>query len=183
MTITQQNMITLAQTIGGLASTDSTTTLARYYVETVQNLAKMDIPPLVYSSGLAVTTSVRFSYPANAVEVLAVFHENRQLYIASHTELESYNPDWRDSSSSPLAYYKEESDYESIRMIPYPTTATTGAWVYTKSSTSDIPSYLGLYICFNMLGREYARLSNHQDKEFATLCDQVSELMAKLVGL
>jgi hypothetical protein len=183
MTVTRSNLVTLAQTIGNLSATDSTATLVRYYDETLENLGKMDTPPLTYSSGLAVTTTARFAFPAGAIDVLALFHENTQLRPAQKGELDVWDTTWRGSSSSPIAYYKEEDDYNSIRMIPYPTTGTTGAWIYTKASTSDIPDYLALYICFNMLNREYARLSNHQDKEFATLCGDISEVMAKLIGI
>ena len=305
MSTSRGNCIILAQTLGGLASTDSTATLGRSFDETLENLGKMKMPPLIYSSGLAVTTDVRFSFPTDAVEVLAIFFEGRQLYRAEKTELEAWDSDWRDSSAAPLAYYKAESDYETIRMIPYPTTASTGAWLYTKgglgselvsngtfdtatgwttgvgwsiaagvadcdgsqttvslitsatmslttgtvylveftmtrsagslypyigtgtgtmigssstaagtfsteltftegtntlnfSASSDfigtldnvsfreaasIPEYLTLYVVFEMLRREYTRLSSHQDKTFAEVCGQISELFSQLAGI
>ncbi len=180
MATTRDNVITLAQTIGNFSG--STITLGRAFDEVVENLCKLDQPPFVYSSGLAVTTtSAHFSRPSSCVKVLAVFFEKKQLYQVDKHELENWNIAWRGSTAGPLAYYIDEDDPESVRFIPAPTTATTGKWIYTKSP-SEIPDYMVLYVTFAMLEREYAYPSSKQDKEFSTLCGKIAELFAKMIG-
>lgn len=317
----QASMVALAQKIGGLDSTDSTSSLSRYYVESIENLAKMESPPIVYSSGLTIstgstTTAATHSYPTGAVDILGVFSDTRQLYKCSIPELEAYDSAWRSTAGgTPLAFAKYEEEYNEIRIIPFPSTTTTGAWIYapthfvstdnlcTESSFEttvgwstnngwdistankeatcdgsqtpfsgylyydfpssqatcsghwyqltyrlksisagaftvgvqggnhssvttgtatgtqtgfimptnvsgadqiqfsasslfvgavtnvqlykvfDIPSWLAWYVAFDMLSREYARLSAHQDKEFASISKQFRDIIGMLIGL
>ena len=130
MATTRDNVITLAQTIGNFSG--STVTLGRAFDEVVENLCKLDIPPFVYSSGLAITTtSAHFTRPTSCVNVLAVFFEHKQLYHAGRSELVIWAMTWLGSTARPIFFVLEADDPETILLIPAPTTATTGNSIYT----------------------------------------------------
>ena len=92
--------------------------------------------------------------------------------------------DWRTSTGPPLVVYTGEIDSDEIRMLPTPSTATTGAWIYSRRLTSQheytVPDYMALYIVFAMLEREYSYPSNKQDKEFS---ESLSDAMATMCNM
>lgn len=159
-------------------------TLAIAFDEVMQWLAQKHRPALVYNSQLTVsTTSASFAYPTGAVEVLGVFYQGRQLKPVNSVELNAYNITWRASSGGPYVYYREEDDYESIRFFPAPAVATTGSWLYTQASSTNVPDYMVLYIAFAMLEREFAYPSDHQDKTFSKLCGDTAQIFGTLIGV
>jgi len=184
--LSQDNVVDLANIIcGGLGSTAS---MNFHHQEILEDLANNLNPPLV-DANTFVATSGQASWPmySSAGRLLAVFFETRQLLPVSAAELESYDGAWRQTTGTAQGFYNGEDADDYVRFIPVPAEGGTCSWLtgvpdYSPNGSSLIPYYMGLYVAFEILKREFAYPSDHQDKEFSKLCGQVASVFGRLIG-
>ncbi len=183
MALTRANIVDFANVIAGGAG--STVTMNRAYAEVTQNLAQRFEPPLVETTTFTVSSgTASYSLPSTGVKLVGLFNENTQLTQVNSIELESYNREWRASSTdAPKVYYVDEDTLRSVRLFPSPSTGSTGTWLVSVAPIADIPDYMGLYIAFAVLEREFSHPSDHQDKTFSKLCGDIAQIFGMLVGL
>jgi hypothetical protein len=184
MSLTQDNIVDLANTIGG--TTGSTVSMNIYYDEIMQGLATRFNPPLVETTVFTVSSgTASYSWPSTASSILAIFSSGRQILPVTRYELDAYDDGWRASTSTDSYhfYYTGEDTQRSFRLYPIPSTASTGTLIMGVASSDDVPDYMGLYIACEILKREFAKPSEHQDKQFAKAAGDVAGLFGMLIGV
>jgi len=187
MAITKSEVIALADTLGG--TTGSTVSMGFYYDEIMQGLAMRFEPPLVETTTFAISSgTASYSWPSDACSILAIFSESKQLFPVSFIELESYDGAWRQTTGEVQVFYSGEDPQRSFRLHPIPSTASTGTVIMGVApvggqGVTSIPDYMGLYLACEILRREFAKPSVHQDKQFSKAAGDVAQIFGMLAGL
>lgn len=187
------------QLIQDLSNGLADATLAeRYYREAVFDLGKQGW--LTQATLLPVTTADTgtYSFPATAIELLALFYDDSQLDLLYLRELEWIRPDWRDGRGTPSGYVRENENDKTFRLYPIPDAASKDfifllgspfgldfpeyalAIVHTETR-DDLPVWLELPIAFRILELEFGRESNHRDPTFSKMCSELSKLLFVMV--
>ena len=174
-------LITFMQTIEPAASS---VTLSDFYDEICEDICKAADPPWIGTTTLTVSSGTnRYTYPTAAIRILGVHVGTRQLDIVSEPELESYDREWRGTSTTTaFAVYLGDETARSVRIFPSPAAATTGTWIYSYIP-DPIPNWMDLYVSFKTLQREFAYPSDHQDKDVASIYDKLATLTGQLIGV
>ena len=185
MALTQDNIVDLANIIAG--TTGSTTTMNIYYDEVMRNLGTRFNPPLFESTTFAISSgTASYAWPSTACSVLAIYSSaGREILQANRTELDAYDDGWRASTSTDSYHFYcvEEDTQRSFRLYPIPSTASTGTVIMGVASSADVPDYFSFYVACNILAREFAKPSDHQDKQFAAAAEDVAKLFGMLIGV
>ena len=170
----------------------------RYYDDIIYDLGKR--PWLTEASLIATVAGTSVYTPADdLIRLLYVFYDNRHLYESSARELEStFGPNWRDRRGTPVAYYVEDESSLDFRLVPEPEVNSKDfsfvfgspmgldfpeyavAVIHTRT-VEDLPVWLELPVAFEILFREFARQSDHQDPTFAVTCKQIADLLMMMV--
>jgi hypothetical protein len=182
----------LATLIGWLShDLEQSTTTAEFTDAAVWDMAKDSGAMVGATTGdIAVATAV-YTFPATARKLLAVIAVDRDLYLADSKQLEHYEMGWRaktvaSGTAAPhLAYTVDEISGRKFSIYPIPATGTTDGLVtiYTEARTTTIPEWIALPLAFDVMSREFAYPSDHQDKEFAKICGRVAALLYAILGL
>lgn len=140
-----------------------------------------------------------YDVPDAALELLAVFYDDRQLSSMTRQAIESIQPDWRDRRGPPRAFVTETEGDRRFRLWPVPDTASTPESfvfgepfgrdypgyilvVLATEARRDVPAWLELPLALEVLGREFARESNHRDPVFAGACAELAVLLLEAVS-
>ena len=98
MGLTRANIVDFANVIGNHGG--STATMNVFYDEIMQNLAQRFEPPLVETTTFTISSgTASYAFPATGTGLVGLFSENTQLTPVNSIELESYNREWRGSST------------------------------------------------------------------------------------
>lgn len=197
MTMTKNEITALAQDIARDQGND--TTLSAYYDEVIEELGKIRNPPLVERDIFAFTDgTATYDYPAEAVEILHMFLEGYQLMEVDQYSLEAYDKTWRDDEATPKAWKRHSENARKLRIFPIPDTTSdalgigatepfgedfpsnSAAVIYSDSRESGIPEWIGCYVAFQILYKEFIRPSDHQDIEWAVLLKEIAEVFYQM---
>jgi len=182
MGLTQDNIVDLANTLAG--TTGSTASMNIYYDEVMGGLATRFNPPIVETTTFTIAAgSGSYAWPSTACSVIAIFSEQRQLLPTNAIELESYDGAWRQTTGTEQVYYDGEDPQRSFRLYPVPATGATGTLIMGVASSANVPDYFGLYVALEILEKEFAKPSDHQDKEFSKAAGDVAKLFGMLIGV
>jgi hypothetical protein len=150
--------------------------------------------PITFTEG---STSV--ALPNNLLEIVCIIYDDTVLSPLMLRELEALNPGWRNVTGNPIAYTLEAETSKTIEVFPTPFTTSppivpvhglptgedyvpgNGISIHSESRVDALP-YLTLPLALKVLAREYVRESAHQDFAFGTLCDQLGDLLLKLLA-
>lgn len=186
------------QLVSDLSNGLADATLAeRYYREAVFDLGKQGwLTQATLVPATAGTGS--YSFPAGAIELLALFYDDDQLDALYLRELEWIRSDWRDAHGSPVGYVRQDENDKTFRLYPIPDTSSKDfiflfgsplgldypeyslAVVHTETR-DDLPAWLELPVTFRILELEFERESSHRDPVFAKLCGELSKLLFVMV--
>ena len=187
MGLTRANIVNFAEMIAGTTGNTSHMNIA--YAEVMQHLARSPNPPFVQSSNFTISSGTNtYTWSTNAVRLLGVFAEGKQLMPVTERELENYLLGWRDYTGTDLGtdeihvYHTGENDLRTVRLFPQTSTGATGTWLHSITPITDVPAYFCLYIAFAVLERVFSYPDARQDKEFAALCGQIALVFARLIG-
>lgn len=173
-------------------------TLDRYYRDVVYDLCQRAI---VTNFTLSAVTAgqVSITYPIDAIEVFAVFFDDRVLdKINDLRTLDWASRTWRDDRGMPVAWIEDDDAVRTVR--PYPTPdvpseplipvngapmgldypAYSAVLVHTERR-DDLPMWLETAAAFQITALEFGRESDHRDPLFERLCRDVAELLLQLV--
>ena len=190
MALTQDNIVDLANTIGG--TTGSTASMNIYYDEIMQGLGAGLNPPLVETTVFAISSgTASYTWPSTACSVLGIFFKtasgttqvSKQVLPAGRIELESLDGAWRQTTGEIQVFYSGEDTQRSFRFYPVPSVDSTGTLIMGVASSADVPDYMGLYVALEILKREFAKPSAHQDKQFSKAAGDVAQLFGMLIGV
>lgn len=170
-------------------------TIARYYDDALEDVCKFDRPPLVTSEMIEITAgTATYDYPTDAVKIVNAFYDSTQLLPCIISALDAYSDDWRDDSGDPWAFTRDETDKDTYTLYPNPQSSSgafsfpnaapmgedfpddTVVLIYSQRRDDDIPDWLVFVLVFDILAREFARPSDHQDAEFSDACRSASQL-------
>jgi hypothetical protein len=167
-------------------SKGSATTLAYFFDDAMEALAKTSAPFVGTDTDTTVAATAVYSYPTGAVRILAVFIDGELLPYATFMDLENYSTTWKNATASDthLAWTTEEQDAKTIRIWPTPSAGTkTITFLFATTRTTDLPEFCILPIAFEMLYQEFAYPSDHQDFEFSQLCKEFSAVLKTLIRI
>ncbi len=173
-----------------------------YFGESLEDMGKRSKPPLVGTQLFDVTAGTAdYTLSSDAVRMLAVFIGGVQLSAATIGDLEAYSAVWRTLTGTPFAYTTEHVNARTFTLVPNPTVtsdalipthgapygedfpANGGCQVFSQTRETDLPDWIALCLAIDILSREYARPSLHQDTAFSALCARVSDLLYRLGGM
>jgi hypothetical protein len=147
------------------------------------------------------TTHPVYPIPETAVKLFGVFYGERYLARATLLEVEAFaGINWRDIRGEPFAFVVESENERYFRLFPNPQEPTdalvfpTGVpfgldyprnamAVVASMIRDDIPEWLELPITMEIMGREFARESDHKDNEFAQICKAAAQLFFGMMGV
>jgi hypothetical protein len=184
MTVSKTNITDLAQVF--CQSEADTTTIAAYFDEVIEDIARTDKPPFTAIATFNITDSTSvYAFQTAAIEIIALFFEGRQLSKAKVHELEAYDIDWRTVEGDPLTYLMEEQDSREYRLFPTPDadSASGGTEVHSTAPATSIQEWYALYIAFAVLAQEFAYISKHVDSLFVEACSTVRDVLGALLGV
>ena len=186
MTMTRANVVTLTNLLAhGSGDADL---MPDAYDDALDRFGRSSAPFVDTANYTPTDGTVEYSYPATAVALLGVFHGAKQLLEASGAELEAYDEDWRataDTTGTPVAFSFFERDADKVLLFPTPDTTTSngGTFLYSENRTTDIPEWLVLPLVFDILAEEFSYPSDHQDKEFAAMCNEMAQILKAFTGI
>ena len=184
----QAGVLSLVDAIGHL---DDTSTRLRFYQDAVYDLGRRGW--LTGDDSAQRLTSGTATYaPASgdAIDVLGVLYGDRCLPEASVTELLVADRDWRDRRGDPVAYTFEDETTNTFRLYPAPafvpssqaTDDPNRLFVLVTETRANVPAYVEWPLVFDILAREMAYPSTHQDLAFAALCQQIADVFYRMLG-
>lgn len=192
MTMNRAGVLSLVKELGRDQTDDDT--VAVYYDEVIEELARSKSPPLVDAALLTLTAdTATYDYPTQALKILHTFFESKKLLYFPRSHLDAYDSDWRAAASvDPWAWTIDKETKRELRLFPPPAASTTlGMWVepfgedypddvcaliYGDNRETRIYDWMVYYIVFSVLEREFKRPSDHQDIEFGELCSEIAAL-------
>ena len=169
--------------IDNLGLTDTTNAeISRLYDDVVRELGMQVI--LTESSTVAqVAGTATYTPPTNTIRVLEIDSSFGILDQHDYHSLQNlFYSRFRDKVGKPVIWCHDHESVKDFRLVPGPTESDTLTVLFTQYQT-DVPSWLELPIALEVLHREYARESNHQDIDFAMLCRQLANMWFSLVGI
>jgi len=186
MTMTRANIVTFADTFAHDTGTDMT--LEDSFDDILDRFARSSAPFVDTETFTPTDGTAEYSYPTTAITILAIFHGATHLVVASSSELEAYDEDWRATAATggtPIAYIFYEGDSRAVRLFPTPDTTEVDndTFLFGENRTTDIPEWLALPIAFEMLAEEFAYPSGHQDKEMSEACLGMAGFLKAFTGI
>lgn len=145
----------------------------------------------------AAKAQATYALPADAVELLAAFHDDAELSPAMARDLDAVaSGDWRLRQGRPSSVVREDEDDRTIRLFPIPDLASkapgtnalgdgfpVGAvHLLYLAKVTTLPEWLALPAALLVNAREFARESDHRDLTFATACQQIADALLGLVS-
>lgn len=188
----------------GLALVDLTQAITDDFQDDVMyELSRGAFPGLLVQTGasyVAVTGGTeRYTLPtaSNARTLLALFYDQTHLFQLRKDEAWAANAEWRDDPEPVVSgFIQDPEDRSSFSLVPPPkydgetvgaATPFNGTWVegnitaiYAEGDTAfGGATYIDLKmpIAFEVLAREFARDSDHQDKTAADVAHNMAELL------
>jgi len=168
-------------------SKGSATTLAYFFDDAMEALAKTTAPFVATEAFNISDSTATYSYPTAAIRILAVLIDGEQIPYATFADLENYSTTWQSAAESDttLAWTTEDQDARTIRIWPTPINDNNGAglFLFSTTRTTDLPEFCILPVAFEMLYQEFAYPSDHQDFEFSQLCKEFSGVLKTLIRI
>lgn len=173
--------------------------IEKFYDDIVLELAQQNVLTQV-TLLTAAANDTSFSNPANAVNTIAVFWDDRQLSKAKRQELEWRNMRWRDERGTPEAWVTEDETEKTFRLYPVPDYASkalapifggplgkgyaeNSVAVVHSEKRDDVIEYLELPIALEIMHREFTRESAHRQTAFAGVCLEIAKVLYQMVGV
>ena len=177
--------------VGLRDSTAATDYYERIVVE--HGMTRTSLTDASYVAGVA--NQLTYAKPSDALRLLGVCYDDTWLYREDTRGVERYDTYWRTLSGEPRVMVKDEEDQDDFDLVPRPSRsgATVGVAtpfttfphdnltvVYTDNAT-DVQLWEELAVATEILGREFARDSDHQDTTAAEAWRQLSTMLLAVI--
>jgi hypothetical protein len=139
--------------------------------------------------------------PATTITELLVIYEDTELDRANPTEVTAFNPYWRATIGEPRVWMQEDRPKHLQRILPNPSRPQTGqggalpldptttdpgfgatTFIYTETRT-DVHPEEELALALEIIAREFARDSDHTDRNLAQACRSLSGVFFRMIAL
>lgn len=180
--MTKTTIITLAQDL--CYDKANAAQLGTYFDDVMEELCKLPNCPFINTyNETSVAVQSAYSFPTNAVRILAIHYVEIPLSYSSIAGLEAYNYAWRALTGDPAFYTFEDVTTRTYTLVPQPDTSSDIIKVFhTDKRSTDVEDWAALSIALAMLAKEFARPSDHQDPAFAEACKTGSQLLQQAAG-
>lgn len=161
------------------------TEIAVFHDDVMEELSKSPGSPFVdYATISVVSGTSQYDFPSDAIRLLAIFYEGAHLSPSTIPDLEAYDKDWLTLTGDPWAFTPEDRSFRKYRLFPEPdSSGDDGTILYTETRDSDIEDWVALGMAHDILAKEFAWPSDHQDVAYASICNTVAKLIYQLGGL
>lgn len=191
------NVLALVSTLSD--SVADATQVSNYYDDVVFEMAQgvFPGPSLTDAAFVAVVDGqANYSFPTDAVRVLLLHYDTTDLPKEAQKGAELFNKDWRSDRGRPAAFVVADEDRRTVSLIPIPDVDGQAIGVLTPFSATfpaenltfifteerdDVHLDEELPLALEILGREFARDSNHHDAQASDFAKQLSGLLFGLV--
>jgi hypothetical protein len=156
-------------------------------------LARTSLVNAAYVAGVADTLS--YTLPPTAIRVLGIFYDDVWLYEEDQRGLEMFDPHWRSLPGEPRTYTYDMEDQNTVDLVPVPRRAgaTIGGdtpftafprdnltFVFT-ANLADVQPWEELFTSCDILAREFARDSDHQDQAVAKAWRGLADVLTVVI--
>lgn len=189
----------IIQLVADISLAQADTIMAeRYFDDIVNGLGEREVIVGAHLIPVIADTAV-YELPDDTIDLLGVFYGDMFLNEAPIQEVESFaGLSWRSRRGTPIAYVVEQESSRDFRLFPTPDQPSSdidfafgspfghdypeGVIAALCSEKRDeLPEWLELPIAFEILAREYARESDHQNKAFSEVCRITSAVFLTMV--
>lgn len=149
---------------------------------------------------LVTTTRATATYELGPGRIYGLFYDDVMLSSMTLQGMEAVNRDWRLAIGQPRAYITQDEDVNTVRLYKQPDEnakdfiflfgsplghdfPNRALGVVMSERRDNLPAWLDVPLALGILGREYARESNHRDAAFAAACrDLGQDLLGWVLG-
>lgn len=167
-----------------------------FYNDTMVELAQEDWTTNAIIVALTKGKSEKDLSGTAFVNLKGFIYDDSEIDLASQTEIESIDSEWRDAVGRTTSYIIEDGNVKTIALYPapdlpsnpdlglygeplgldYPTYSGVLFYSYPALDPLQPQYYLELIIALRVLNREFTRESDHIDSEFATVAQTLMSL-------
>lgn len=188
-TLTGAALVTYAQSI--VCNGADTTLLTEFAME----LLERELPRAGWKANYSILTltagTSTVALSATMQQMLAAFHQGRELSRETVASLDSLGGTWQNASGAPRYWTQAREDALTLRVHPTPQYTSTGGTDIAGSfdylivlgmfRNTTIPLYLRLPAALWILSREYARESRYRDTDFAKIAQALAERLLQMI--
>lgn len=137
----------------------------------------------------------QYTIPDDVVKILEMFYDSSVIPQSTINSLNALNQEWRDLVGRPVAHIVEEETTKQFRLYPSPDINSKDfIFLFGEPLGRDFPEYsvgivhteirdnnpdwLDYIIGLKVVAKEHQKNSDIVDPQFASLCDQLSDLLA-----
>lgn len=171
------------------------TTASDYYDRIVveHGVKRTSLTDAAYVAGVADTAA--YTLPSDAIRLLGTCYDDTWLFREDKRGVERTDPDWRTHAGQPRFVIKDDLTVRQFYAIPAPTVSGDSVGVNTPftafvrnnltvvytDNTADVQPYEELAVAVDILAREFARESDHQDTTAAQTWRQFATFLLAMV--
>lgn len=165
-----------------------------FYDDVIKDLSQTDLFTNVRLLEITQGTT-QYTIPDDVVKILEMFYDSSVIPQSTINSLNALNQEWRDLVGRPVAHIVEEETTKLFRLYPGPDVDSKDfSFLLGEPLGRDFPEYsvgivhteirdnnpdwLDYIIGLKVISKEHQKNSNIVDPQFASLCDQLSDLLA-----
>lgn len=169
-----------------------------YYDQIIDEMGRGNVESLVNASLQAVTAGDgSYTFPTATIMPLAIIYDDKQLMRLGEMEVEAADALWRETQGTPIGYVVEDEDTRTIQLYPTPINSgdTIGAstpfvlphpqgnltYIFTERRATA-HAWEELWLALEILAREFARDSDHQDIHFSKTCRGLALILRAMIS-
>ena len=165
-----------------------------FYDDVIKDLSQADLFTNVRLISITKGTT-QYTIPDDVVKILEMFYDSSVIPQSTINSLNALDQEWRDLVGRPVAHIVEEETTKLFRLYPGPDIDSKDfIFLFGEPLGRDFPEYsvgivhteirdnnpdwLDYIIALKVTAKEHQKNSDIVDPQFASLCDQLSDLLA-----
>ena len=165
-----------------------------FYDDVIKDLSQTDLFTNVRLLEITQGTT-QYTIPDDVVKILEMFYDSSVIPQSTVNSLNALNQEWRDLVGRPVAHIVEEETTKLFRLYPGPDVDSKdfsfllgeplgrdfpeySVGIVSTEIRDNNPDWLDYIIGLKVIAKEHQKNSDIVDPQFASLCDQLSDLLA-----
>ena len=198
--MTRDDIILLAKDIA--KSLHDPDTLDTYTNDIFHELAALPTHHMVEAVIKSLTSgTAEYAFESDMLHIIHAIMHDELLSPSDEKSLDAYSDEWQTDTGTPTQYTEDQITARTYKLYPIPNFTssplipTHGApwgedWptnslalIYADDREDNILPIYSLPISFDALAREFSYPSDHTDEAFAFICQNVSQLFYRFIGV
>lgn len=185
----------LALTASLSLALEDTTATSNFYTRIVQEHGKLRESLIDAAYVAATAATVTYTIPTAAIRPIAFFYDDLWLFAEDKRGADVLDPYWRNREGDPIAVLFEDATARTFDALPVPRRSGASVGVATPFTTfpgdnftviytdnaTDVQPWEELLVAADILSREFARDSDHQDLKASEAWRHVSDLLLLMI--